>query len=289
MNARLPRDVCAVLRELIGGSELVSAPGVYDALSARLAAQAGFKAVHASGGSVVRSMGLPDLGLADLSEMAARYAQIVAAAAVPVIADGETGFGNEQNTHRAVRALEAVGVAAIHIEDQIFPKQCGHYAGVQLIETDMMVAKLTAALAARNKPELVIIARTDAKEVEGLKGAIDRALRYVEAGADMIFVEGLRTAADYEEAGRAIATPKLFNTGPPGTPLPLHADQLAALGYRIAVYPADLQCAAIAAMKNCLRVIQQHGHARLDDIQLASLQERDELVDLAAWQSIGQR
>ena len=289
MNAMLPRCVGAVLRKIIDGSTLVSAPGVYDALSARLAAQEGFQAVYASGGSVVRSMGLPDLGLADLSEMAARYAQIVAAVGVPVIADGETGFGNELNTDRTVRALEAAGVAALHIEDQIFPKRCGHYTGVQLIETEMMAAKLTAALAARKKPELVIIARTDAKEVEGLKGAIDRALRYIKTGADMIFVEGLHTAADYEEAGQAIAAPKLLNTAPPGRRLPLSPDRLAALGYRIAVYPADLQCAAISAMRDCLKIIKQHGHASPSDIRLASLQERDELVDLAAWQSIGQR
>lgn len=279
----------AALRKIIDGSSLVSAPGVYDALSARLAAQEGFQAVYASGGSVVRSMGLPDLGLADLSEMAARYAQIVAAAAVPVIADGETGFGNERNTDRTVRTLEAAGVAAVHIEDQIFPKRCGHSAGVQLIEAEMMAAKLTAALAARKKPEFVIIARTDAKEVEGLKGAIDRALRYVQAGADMIFLEGLRTAADYEEAGRAVAAPKLLNTAPPGVRLPLPADRLAALGYRIAVYPADLQCAAISAMRACLQAIEQYGHASPSNIRLASLQERDELVDLATWQSIGRR
>ena len=289
MNARSPLCVGAVLRKIMEGSSLVSAPGVYDALSARLAAQEGFQAVHASGGSVVRSMGLPDLGLADLSEMTARYAQIVAAAGVPVIADGETGFGNELNTDRAVRALEAAGVAAIHIEDQVFPKQCGHYAGVELVEAEMMVAKLAAALAARKQPELVIIARTDAKEVEGLKGAIDRALQYVEAGADMIFVEGLKTAADYEEAGRAIAAAKLLNAGPPGTRLPLPADRLAELGYRIAVYPADLQCAAIAAMRTCLKAIEQDGHASPARIPLASLQERDELVDLALWQSIGRR
>jgi 2-methylisocitrate lyase-like PEP mutase family enzyme len=290
MNARSPLCVGAVLRKIIDGSSLVSAPGVYDALSARLAAQEGFQAVHASGGSVVRSMGLPDLGLADLSEMTVRYAQIVAAAAgAPVIADGETGFGNELNTDRAVRALEAAGVAGIHIEDQVFPKRCGQYAGVQLIEAASMAAKLTAALAARKKSELVIIARTDAKEVEGLKGAIDRALQYVQAGADMIFVEGLKTAADYEEAGQAIAAAKLLNAGPPGMRLPLPADRLAELGYRIAVYPADLQCAAIAAMRNCLKAIKQHGHASPADIPLASLQERDELVDLAKWQSIGQR
>jgi 2-methylisocitrate lyase-like PEP mutase family enzyme len=289
MNTRLPLCAGAVLRKMLDGSGLVSAPGVYDALSARLAAREGFHAVYASGGSVVRSMGLPDLGLADLSEMAARYAQIVAAVAVPVIADGETGFGNERNTHRSVRALEAAGVAALHIEDQIFPKQCGHYAGVRLVEAETMVARLSAALAARRKPELVIIARTDAKEVEGLGKAIDRALRYVEAGADMIFLEGLRTAADYEEAGGAIATPKLLNAAPPGVPLPLSRDRLAQLGYRIAVYPADLQCASIAAMRSCLRAIGQYGHASPSSIPLASLEERDELVDLALWQSIGQR
>jgi 2-methylisocitrate lyase-like PEP mutase family enzyme len=289
MNAMLPRSVGTVLRQIIDGSKLVSAPGVYDALSARLAAQEGFQAVYASGGSVVRSMGLPDLGLADLSEMAARYAQIAAAVGVPVIADGETGFGNERNAARTVRVLEAAGVAAIHIEDQVFPKRCGQYAGIQLIEAEMMAAKLTAALAARKQPEFVIIARTDAKEVEGLKGAIDRALRYSQAGADMIFVEGLKTAADYEEAGQAIAAPKLLNTAPPGMRLPLPPDRLAALGYRIAVYPADLQCAAISAMRDCLKAIKQYGYTSPSDIRLASLQERDELVDLATWQSIGQR
>ena len=289
MNAGSPLGAGAVLRRIIDGSSLVSAPGVYDALSARLAAQEGFQAVHASGGSVVRSMGLPDLGLADLSEMTVRYVQIVAAAGVPVIADGETGFGNERNTDRAVRVLEAAGVAGIHIEDQMFPKRCGQYDGVQLIEAEMMVAKLTAALAARRQPELVIIARTDAKEVEGLQGAVDRALQYVQAGADMIFVEGLETAAEYEQAGRAIAAPKLLNAGPPGAPLPLPAERLAELGYRIAVYPADLQCAAIAAMRSCLQALRQYGHAGSANVPLASLQERDELVDLARWQSIGQR
>jgi 2-methylisocitrate lyase-like PEP mutase family enzyme len=289
MNTRLPHCAGAVLRKIIGGSGLVSAPGVYDALSARLAAQEGFQAVYASGGSVVRSMGLPDLGLADLSEMAARYAQIVAAVAVPVIADGESGFGNERNTYRAVRALEAAGVAALHIEDQLFPKQCGHYAGVQLVGAETMVGRLDAALAARSKPELVIIARTDARGVEGLGSAIDRALRYAEAGADMIFMEGLRTAADIEETGRAIATPKLLNAAPPGMPLPLPADRLAALGFRIAIYPADLQCAGIAAMRSCLKAIAQHGHASPASIPLASLEERDELVDLARWQSVGEQ
>jgi 2-methylisocitrate lyase-like PEP mutase family enzyme len=289
MNAMLPPGVGAELRKIIDGSRLVRAPGVYDALSARLAAQEGFQAVYASGGSVVRSMGLPDLGLADLSEMAARYSQIAAAVGVPVIADGETGFGNELNTDRTVRALEAAGVAAVHIEDQLFPKRCGQYAGVQLVGAELMTVKLAAALAARKTPEFVIIARTDAKEVEGLTGAIDRALRYIEAGADMIFVEGLRTAEDYEEAGQAIAAPKILNTAPPGRRLPLPPERLAALGYRIAIYPADLQCAAIAAMRDCLKTLMQHGHADPAEIRLASLQERDELVDLAAWQSIGQR
>jgi 2-methylisocitrate lyase-like PEP mutase family enzyme len=289
MNAMMLAGTAAVLRRIIDGPALITAPGVYDALSARLAAKEEFRAVYASGGSVVRSMGLPDLGLADLSEMVARYAQIVAAVGIPVIADAETGFGNELNTARSVRALESAGVAAFHIEDQVFPKRCGGYAGVQLIEAEMMAAKLATALAARTNPETIIIARTDAKEVEGLKSALDRAVRYVQAGADMIFIEGLHTVADYVEAGQAITAPKLFNTGPPGTPLPLSPEHLTKLGYRIAIYPADLQCAAITAMKSCLRTIRQDGYANPSSIHLASLQERDELVDLAAWQAIGRR
>jgi 2-methylisocitrate lyase-like PEP mutase family enzyme len=286
MGASMPRSARADLRNIIRGSALIAAPGVYDALSARLAARAGFPVIYASGGSVVRSMGLPDLGLADLSAMAARYRQI-AGAQVPLIADGENGFGNERNAAHAVGVLESTGVAAIHIEDQAFPKKCGAYSGIELVSPDAMTAKLKSALAARRDPEFMIIARTDAKPVEGLDGAIARARVYEKAGADMIFMEGLHTREEFEKAGAAITAPKVINTARPGTPLPLPWDRLAALGYRIAIFPADLQCAALAAMKDCLSAIKQDSHSGAIKERLMTLKDRDDLVDLSAWEAIG--
>lgn len=274
------------LRSLLAAEAFVPAPGIYDALSARLLQRSGFRAAYASGGSIVRSLGLPDLGLATLTEMAARFAQIAGAIDIPVIADGDTGFGNELNITRSVRILEQTRIAAVHFEDQVFPKRCGHDAGVQLIDAASMVAKLAAAGKARTSDNLVLIARTDALAVEGLAAAIERAQRYENAGVDMIFVEGLRTAPDVEAVGRALTTPKLLNCGPPGSPLPLPSKELAELGFRIGIYPADLQCAAINAMLECLTVLRRDGASSALREHLASLTFRDELVDTHLWREL---
>ena len=274
------------LRSVLAADAFVPAPGVYDALSARLAQRAGFAAAYASGGSIVRSLGLPDLGLATLTEMATRFAQIAGAIDIPVIADGDTGFGNELNITRTVHILEQTRIAAVHFEDQVFPKRCGHDEGVRLIDTAPMVAKLSAAGKARSSQNLLIIARTDALAVEGLAAAIERAQRYEDAGADMIFVEGLRAAPDVEAVGRALTTPKLLNCGPPGSPLPLPARELAELGFRIGIYPADLQCAAISAMQECLTVLRRDGNSGALGERLASLTVRDDLVDTQLWRAL---
>jgi 2-methylisocitrate lyase-like PEP mutase family enzyme len=274
------------LSSIVAAGAFVPAPGVYDALSARLAQRSGFQTVYASGGSIVRSFGLPDMGLATLSEMAARFAQIAGAVGIPVIADGDTGFGNELNITRTVHILEQTGIAAVHFEDQAFPKRCGHDAGVQLIDAVSMVKKLAAAGKSRSRRNLMIIARTDALSVEGPAAAIERAQLYEDAGADMIFVEGLRAASDVEAAGRALRTPKILNCGPPGSPLPLPADELAELGFRIGIYPADLQCAAITAMQECLTVLRRDGNSGVLRDRLASLADRDDLVDIQFWRAL---
>jgi 2-methylisocitrate lyase-like PEP mutase family enzyme len=280
--SRDPRD----LRSILAADAFVPAPGVYDALSARLAQRSGFPVAYASGGSIVRSLGLPDVGLATLTEMAARFAQIASAVEIPVIADGDTGFGNELNITRTVHILEQTPIAAVHFEDQVFPKRCGHDEGVRLIDAAPMVAKLSAAVKARSRGNLVIIARTDALAVEGLAAALERAQRYESAGVDMIFVEGLRTAADVEAVGRTLTGPKLLNCGPPGSPLPLSSRELAELGFRTGIYPADLQCAAISAMQECLTAISRDGNSGALRERLASLAVRDDLVDAQLWRAL---
>jgi len=272
------------LRSLLAAEAFVPAPGIYDALSARLAQHSGFRAAYASGGSIVRSLGLPDLGLATLTEMAARFAQIAGAIDIPVIADGDTGFGNELNITRTVSILEQTGVAAVHFEDQVFPKRCGHDAGVQVIDTPSMVAKLSAAVKARSK--LLIIARTDALAVEGVAAAVERARRYEQTGVDMIFVEGLKAARNVEVVGKALTTPKVLNCGPPGSPLPLPPKELAELGFRIGIYPADLQCAALHAMQECLTVLRNDGNSGVLRGRLTSLTDRDDLVDTQLWRAL---
>ncbi len=284
-TAELPRNQ-QDLPSILAADAFVPAPGIYDALSARLVQRSGFPAAYASGGSIVRSLGLPDLGLATLTEMATRFAQIAGAVDIPVIADGDTGFGNELNITRTVHVLEQTGIAAVHFEDQAFPKRCGYDAGIRLIEAASMVAKLSAAGAARSSGKLLIIARTDALAVAGLAAAIERAKRYESAGVDMIFVEGLRAAPDVEAVGRALTTPKLLNCGPPGSPLPLPPKELAELGFRVGIHPADLQCAALSAMQECLTVLRRDGNSSALRERLASLTDRDDLVDTPLWRAL---
>lgn len=177
------------LRERLRAPGLLVAPGVFDGLSARIAELAGFEALYASGGAIARSAGVPDLGLLSLTEVLGRLREIVDATGLPVIADADTGYGSALNVFRTVREFERMGVAALHLEDQVSPKRCGHYAGKQVIPADEMVGKLWAAHEARCDPDLVLIARTDARAVEGLEGAIRRGNLYAREGADLVFVE----------------------------------------------------------------------------------------------------
>src|SRR6202795_1329770 len=199
------------LRQLITDGDVVVAPGVYDGLSARLSARAGFPALYATGGGIARSMGYPDLGLLSPREIVDRLANIVEHAGVPVIADADTGYGNALNVRRAVREFERAGVAAFHLEDQAFPKRCGHYDDKALISTAEMNQKLRAARDAAEDPDLVLIARTDAIAVEGLDAAIERARAYAAAGADVLFVEAPGSGAQIETSARSLPCPTLIN------------------------------------------------------------------------------
>jgi len=266
------------LRQLLAGPDIVVAPGVYDGLSARLAARAGFTALYATGGGIARSLGYPDLGLLGMTEIIDRLLPIVEHAGVPVIADADTGYGNALNTHRAVRAFERAGVAALHLEDQVFPKRCGHLDDKGVVPTAEMVQKLVAARDATSDPDLVLIARTDAIAVEGFDAAIARAQAYADAGADVIFVEAPRTPAEIEAIPRRIRAPLLINMflggKTPLVPLP----RLRELGYRIVIIPSDLQRAAIRAMEDTLVAIHRDGNSAALADRMASFTDRESIV-----------
>src|SRR5919201_4370915 len=200
------------LKALLKRQRLLVAPGCFDGLSARLVEAAGFEAAYLSGGAVARSMGIPDIGLVTLSETIERAAQVVAAVKLPIIADADTGYGNAVNLVRTVREFERAGVAAIHIEDQITPKRCGHLEGKEVISLAEMEKKLEAALSSRNDPDFCIIARTDARGVNGLNDAIERARAFARLGVDAVFVEAPQSAAELEEIPRALPdVPLLVN------------------------------------------------------------------------------
>ncbi len=276
------------LRALLATDAVVVAPGVFDGLSARLVEQAGFPAVYASGGAIARGAGLPDLGLLSMTEVVERVTAIVEAVAVPVIADADTGYGNALNTRRAVRAFARSGVAAIHLEDQDFPKRCGHYDDKTLIPAEEMAQKLRAARDAAGD-DLVLIARTDAIAVEGLDAAIERVHRYMAAGADIAFVEAPTDEAQIEEIARRLPYPKLINMFQGGkTPL-LPAARLGALGYRIVIIPSDLQRAAIFAMQATLEAIRRDGDSTAVAARMVSFADREVVIGTPDYLALDQR
>ena len=271
------------LRELLRAGDVVVAPGVYDGLSAKLVARAGFPAAYATGGGIARSMGYPDLGLLSVSEIVDRLANIVEHAGVPVIADADTGYGNALNARRAVREFERAGVAALHLEDQTFPKRCGHYDDKSVVSTIEMSQKLRAARDAMTDPDLILIARTDALAIEGLDAAIERAHAYAEAGADVIFIEAPVSLAQIEAIAQRVPQPKLINMFQGGkTPL-VPVDRLRQLGYQIVIIPSDLQRAAIHAMEETLAAIRRDGSSAAVVDRMASFEDREGVVDTAAY------
>lgn len=258
--------------------DIVVAPGAYDGMSARLVVAAGFNAVYASGGAIARAAGFPDIGLLSFTEVMDRVEKIVDASGLPVVADADTGFGGSANVERTVRVMERAGVAAFHIEDQSFPKRCGHLDDKSLVDAEEMCRKVHIARQTLADADTLVIARTDAIAVEGFDAAIARAERYVKAGADMVFVEAPETLEQIRAIADRLPGLKLINMfyggKTPLVPLP----DLAAMGYRLAIIPSDLQRAAIHAMRATLAAIRASGDSSALADRLTSFKEREEIV-----------
>lgn len=281
----------AGLRELIDHGRPVLAPGCYDALSARLVEEAGFPAVYMTGfGSSAGHLGRPDVGLMTMAEMVDNARRIVGAVEVPVIADADTGYGNPINVIRTVQEYEQAGVAAIHIEDQVAPKKCGHMEGKQVIPVAEMAAKLRAAVDARSSPDFMVIARTDARAVEGLESAIGRARAYREAGADVLFVEAPQSVAEIRRIAAAFPdVPLLFNYAEGGKTPAVEHSLLAELGYAIIIFPISTLLAATRAMRNVLARIREDGSPIRVLADLPSFGEFVDFIGLPEVQELEQR
>jgi len=258
-------------------------PGAYDGVSARLIERAGFPAVYMTGyGTSASRLGVPDLGFAGLAEMVENVRQIVAAVRIPVIADADTGYGGPLAVQRTVRAYEAAGAAALHLEDQVWPKRCGHLAGKEVVPREEMVAKIAAAVEARRDPDFLLIARTDAIAVTGFDDAIARAGAYAKAGADVLFVEAPTTIAEVEAIPRLLEAPCLFNYAPGGRSPLLPVARLAALGYAIVLLPVQTLFAAARAMAAYLEALRASGEPGGLDDRLMPFAEFNQLFDVPA-------
>jgi 2-methylisocitrate lyase-like PEP mutase family enzyme len=273
------------LRELLAGDELIVAPGVYDGVSAALVSKLGFSAAYMTGAGVVASAyGLPDIGLATLTEMAERARVISGLLEIPLIADADTGYGSPINVIRTVREYERAGVAAIQLEDQTFPKRCGHLSGKEVVDVDTFARTLQAAVDARHDPDTVIVARTDARAPLGLDEAIDRANRYAEIGAEVIFVEAPRSEEEIERIAAEVSAPLLLNLVPGGLTPELDHRRLAELGYRIAIYPGAMVMAVVPAAIEALSMLRGRS---LGEEHVPGPEAFFDLFGLTAWQKLG--
>lgn len=251
-----------VLRELLARPEMLIAPGAYDGISVKLIEQAGFKAAFMTGAGVSASViGRPDIGLMTMTEMVNTAKNLSAAVNIPLIADADTGYGNQLNVIRTVQEYELAGVAAIQMEDQVAPKRCGHLSGKEVIAADEFVAKLKAAVNEKNNKDLVIIARTDARSAEGFDKTIERCKKYIEAGADVIYVEALQSVDEVEKVGRILGSSVyLLNNQVPGGKGPtLTAKELEQMGYKIVIYPTVCMSPALAQMQIALDFLKGQG------------------------------
>jgi 2-methylisocitrate lyase-like PEP mutase family enzyme len=271
------------LKNMVRENRIVVAPGAFDGLSARLVEQAGFPAVYASGGAIARSTGVPDMGLISPDEIVQRLSEMVEAVGIPLIADADTGYGNALSAQRAARAFERAGVAAFHLEDQTFPKKCGHYDDKGLVPTTEMVQKLVAVRDALTDPDFIVIARTDAIAVEGYEAALTRAAAYLEAGADMVFVEAPTTEQQIADIAKRLSGYKLINMFHGGkTPL-IEVSKLQQFGYHVVIIPSDTQRAAIKAMQRVLATIARDGSAAAMIDDMASFKEREAIIDTESF------
>ena len=253
MPAPVPR-----LRQLLNGPDMVVAPFVFDAFQARIAQAAGFEAVYMTGFGTAAARGFPDVGLLSMAEMVQNVRYIAHAVEIPLICDADTGYGNPVNVYRTVREYEAAGAAALHLEDQVWPKRCGFLAGKQVIPVDDMVPKVRAACDARHSDDFVIIARTDALAVKGWEDVVARGHAYREAGADLIFVDGIRTLTDIQRYATELGDlPLLYN----GQLLPVQ--EIQKFGFKLTIYSATLMAAYIR-MRDAMQELKATGQITAD-------------------------
>lgn len=270
----------AVLREALASGKIVRAPGAFSPLVAMEIENQGFEAVYVSGAVLSADLGLPDIGMTTLSEVAIRAEQIARVTDLPTIVDCDTGFGEPMSVARTVRIMEERGIAAFHLEDQVNPKRCGHLDGKAVVPAEQMLPRIKAAVDSRRDENTVIIARTDAREVEGLESMIDRANLYAQAGADMIFAEALHNSDDWKRAKAEISVPLLANMTEFGKSNLLSAGELEALGASIVIYPVTTLRVAMKATSDALAEIARTGTQR--DI-VDRMQTRQELYDLLKY------
>lgn len=278
------------LRALLNEPGLVVAPGCHDALGARIAEKLGFKAVYMSGNATSAAcLGKPDIGLLGLSEMVARARGIASAVDVPVICDADTGYGGVNNVARTVQEYEAAGVAGIHIEDQVIPKKCGAMPGVQVVPLEEAVARVRAAVKAKSRPDFIVIARTDARAAVDFEEALRRARAFAAAGADMVFVEDLRSREEIEQVPKEITSvPLMFDVleSWPWTNIPL--PELEAMGYKLVIYCLAATFTYAKAVKNLFTSILEAGHTRDVVDAMMDLHEYEEILGLSSINARGE-
>jgi 2-methylisocitrate lyase-like PEP mutase family enzyme len=285
---RTDMDAPQRLRQLLRRDGMLVAPGAYDCITARTIAQAGFDAVYMTGAGTAAALGYPDYGLVTMSEMADNAARLASAVDVPIIADADTGYGNELNTTRTVREYERSGVAGLHLEDQGFPKRCGHLDNKMIVPLEEYLAKVRAAAAARRNPDFVIIARTDARAVLGFDEAIRRANAALEVGADMAFVEAPQTLEEVAAVPRLVKGPCLLNVVWRGKTPDLAFDDAQKAGYKLAIVPGMLFKAVIGICDSLLAQLKSQGrHPQIDDRM--TVRDAFRRVGADEWDAVSER
>lgn len=275
------------LRGLIAQPGIIVAPGAYDCLTAKIIQQSGFPAVYMTGaGTSVARYGFPDLALTSMTEMISNAADITASVKIPVIADADTGYGGLLNVGRTVRKYEQSGVAAIHIEDQEFPKRCGHLEDKRVIPAKDMIPKIKEAVQSRTDRDFLIIVRTDALAVTGWDDTMDRCNRYIDAGADVLFVEALRSSEEAQRAVESLSVPLLYNFVETGKSPLLSASELEEIGFKIVIFPASSLLLVTATIQKLMGELKEKGTTLGMMDQMVSLQECFELVGLSEMLSV---
>lgn len=277
-----PAEKRRLLRERLAGGELLRFPGAFNPLSARLIEQKGFEGVYISGAVLAADLGLPDIGLTTLTEVAGRAKQIARMTELPAIVDADTGFGEPMNVARTIQELEDAGLGGMHIEDQVNPKRCGHLDGKSVVDESTAIKRIRAAADARRDENFLLMARTDIRAIDGLDAAIDRAKALVDAGADAVFPEAMRTLEEFEAMAGALDVPILANMTEFGKSELFSTAQLQSAGVRMVIWPVSLLRLSMGAAGRALDTLNEEGHLTS---KIGEMQHRADLYDLIDYES----